>query len=247
MVVLRVASQVAQWQHGERTDVPYLLHVVPGRTPPKGRQRAQNNYDGDAHQQPEAKCARGWQCEIIRKIALLDFGDEPVALRMYSFEVTWRGRVILQSLAQPGHRLTERGFADYRVAPHRVHQFLPRHEPITVGNQVNEEFQDNRFEVDLIVVPAELPRIRIYDEVIETVSMVMAHDLTADRNTRSDSSISRLLLADNTYETGRETNRNRFDPISSRLRQTIVKHWYGDLYTLPLRFKYLLNQQRRTR
>jgi len=75
---------------------------------------------------------------------------------------------------------------------------------------------------------------------------MLAHDLAADRNTRLDSSISRLLLADNTYETGRKTNRNRFGPVSSRLRQTFVKHWYGDFHTLPLRFKDLLNQQRRT-
>jgi hypothetical protein len=51
-----------------------------------------------------------------------------------------------------------------------------------MGNQVNEELQDDRLEVNLIAVLAELPRVRIYEEVIETVNMVLVHDLSADRS-----------------------------------------------------------------
>jgi hypothetical protein len=36
--------------------------------------------------------------------------------------------------------------------------------------------------VNLIAVLAELPRVRIYEEVIETVNMMLAHDLSADRS-----------------------------------------------------------------
>jgi hypothetical protein len=49
---------------------------------------------------------------------------------------------------------------------------------------MNKEFQDYRLEVNLITVLAELPRVRIYEEVVETVNMMLAHDITADRNTR---------------------------------------------------------------
>ena len=46
----------------------------------------------------------------------------------------------------PGRRLAERGFADHRVTPHGVHQFLPRHEAIAVGDQVIEPTLDWRLE-----------------------------------------------------------------------------------------------------
>jgi len=49
-----------------------------------------------------------------------------------------------------------------------------------VGNQVNEELQDDRLKVNLNAVLAELPRGRIYAKVIETVNMMLAHDLAAD-------------------------------------------------------------------
>ena len=114
-------------------------------------------------------------------IVFVDLGDKAVALRMHGLEVTGSCRVIFQCLAQPGHRLAECGFADHRVAPHCVHQLLPRHEPVAVGNQVNEELQDDRLKVNLIAILAELPRVRIYKEVIETINMMLAHYFAADR------------------------------------------------------------------
>ncbi len=63
------------------------------------------------------------------------------------------GGVIAQRLAQPGHGLGERRFADHRVAPDGVHQLLPRHEPLTVLDQVDKELQYDRLEVNLPAIP----------------------------------------------------------------------------------------------
>ena len=63
------------------------------------------------------------------------------------------GRVIAQRLAQPGHGLGKRRFADDRVAPDRIHQLLPRHEPLTVLDQVDKELQYDRLKMNLMSIP----------------------------------------------------------------------------------------------
>ncbi len=100
---------------------------------------------------------------------------------MHRFEVAWGGRVVSQRLAHTGHGLADRGFADHRVAPHSIHELLPSHEPVTVGNQVDEELQHDRLEMNLLPISGEPPRLRIDHEIIETVYGVLVHDLPVPR------------------------------------------------------------------
>ena len=80
IVLLRITSQVAQRQHREGPDVVNFRSVIPGRPRPKGGQQAQHDYCGDAHQQTAMQSGRVRWREMVRQIALLDLGDEAVAL-----------------------------------------------------------------------------------------------------------------------------------------------------------------------
>ena len=79
------------------------------------------------------------------------------------------GRIIAQRLAQTRHGLGECRFADDRIAPDRVHQLPPRHKPLTVGDQVDEEPQYQGLEMDLLTIAGESPRLRVDQKIIKAV------------------------------------------------------------------------------
>ena len=100
---------------------------------------------------------------------LFDDCNEAVSLRTHGFKVAVGGRIIPQSLTQSGHCLGKCRFADYRVTPHGVHQFLASHESFVVFNQVDEELEHHRVEVNLLPGPGKPPCLGIDHEAIETV------------------------------------------------------------------------------
>lgn len=118
-----------------------------------------------------------------------------------------------------------------------------------MGNQVNEELQDYRLEVNLITVLAELPRIRIYEKVIETVNMMLAHDRSADRSAYIFE-YSIVLGGEQYVQIGPRVSLNPDRPglvkTPSNARQALVKRCSSNLNMLFLRPNNLLYQQRRT-
>ncbi len=161
-----------------------MRSVLPQPADPGG---GQHRHDDSCRNAPAQRFARRHRTGVFGHrhwpaglLGFLDPGDETVALGMHRSQVAWVRGIVVQRLAQPGHGLAERGFADHRVAPHGVHQLLPRHEPVAVGNQVDEELQHDRLEMHLFAIPAKQERLGVDHEVIETVNVMLAHELHAD-------------------------------------------------------------------
>ena len=161
-----------------------LWRIPLGRPGPEHGRRDQYDHrsacDQDATLGRPAGLHRGWN-GMIRAVGLLHLRDEAIALRMHRFQVAVGVRVVSQRLAHTGHGLADRGFADHRVAPHGIHELLARHEPITVANQVDEEIQRDRLEMNLLPTSGKPPRLRLDHEIVETVHRLLAHGLPVHR------------------------------------------------------------------
>ena len=139
--------------------------------------------------------------EPIAAAKLFNVGNEAIAFGADGLKITRRVRVIVQRLAQPGHGLGERRFTDHGVAPDGVHQFLPRNEPLTIGDQIDQQFQYDWFEMNLPPISGQSPGLWIDQEIIKAVHRMLSLNylptglrIAVDARMRRVSSILRLRL-----------------------------------------------------
>ena len=178
VVLLRIAGQVLQRQHGERSDVRRRRGLLRREEPVQG-QASQHDGRENGRQDLSAGGSRRLLAHgrlgPVLPFEFLHGSDKTVALGAHGFEVTVGGGIISQRLAQAGHGLGQRRLADHRVAPYVIHQFLAGHQPVAVVDKVNQESQNDRVEMNLRSVMGEPPGLGIQLEVTETAEARSVH------------------------------------------------------------------------